>query len=220
MKPFLIFFILSVMLQANSCYSIRILSMKNELGAEKAQNILQKDYVKNIKFSTLQKENNFNFINQKKGNYYAVQLSYFRDKKIMQEILDIIRIKNSGSFVRKESNSLCSPKEPIDKEKQTEIVIKEIEVVKKVEVIKEIEVIKEVKVIQHSQLFLILFIITTLLLIAISYLLYISKKELLKVNKLLDEKDTKDEFGLDDLDFDDIDFDIDEDFLQDIGDIK
>lgn len=205
-------------LHSESCYSIRILSMNSDSSAKKASQILQDKYEKNKLFASLQKEYNLSFTREKKGNYYVVELNCFTNQIILQEVIDIVRIDYKDAFVRKGESSSCTKNLKIQTNEKIKIIYKE--VIKEVEIIKEIEVMKEVKIVQHSKLFLLLFIISVLALVSVSYLLYISKQKLLKSNKLLEEKDSNDEFGLDDIDFDDMDFDVDEDFLENIDDIK
>jgi len=211
---FLVLLLWSFSLQANSCYSVRIFSMTSEKNAIAAQKTLQKKFQQDSKFVELQTECDFKFISKKKGKYYAVQLSYLNNKIELQKVLDIVRSTYKDSFVRKENSSLCV-KEPKVKEK-IKIVTKEI--IREVEKIKKVEVIKKVKV--ESSLFLTLFLVTLLALCIVMYFLYRSQREIKKLNQLLAEKELNSGLDFEEIDFEEIDFDIDEEFLDDLQDLK
>lgn len=204
--------IFSISLYSDTCYSIRILSLKSNSSANIARQTLQNKYEKNKLFTSIQKQYKLNFTKKKIGEYYVIKLNCFTNTSVLQEVLDIIRVDYKDVFVRKEQRNECAKRLNIQSDKKVKIIYKE--------VIKEVQTIKVVKVIEHSKVFLFLFLFCFLALIFISYLLYTSKKELVKVNKLLAQKEEQDGFGLEDIDFDDIDFDIDEDFLTDFDDIN
>jgi len=199
---------------ANASYlrTIRIASFDKNINAENFLKDAKESIKKYDNILELQKVWDFKFKVRKSGKYYVVLAEPFRDRKVLQEVLDTLRLRFNGLYVTKLDPSLLEEEKEMEKIsiqsetipiiepveiKQVEIAPVEIEekeskIIIKEEVQKtqpEIEKLKPKKT--NYTIWQLLFVITFLLLIIIFiFLLKIRRENEKYINQLMinDEK--------------------------------
>jgi len=135
--------------------TIRIGTYPNESTAKEALNEIQKYASNNPTISTLQREWDFKFKERQSGKYYITLVEPFRDRSVLQQVLDNLRLVYPDIYVTRLKSYVSAPKKipepkniivkesfPILKKEQASVVIEkktEIPVEKKVE-LKKVEV--------------------------------------------------------------------------------
>jgi len=117
MKLFSLFFILFIFtssIEASYLRSIRIGSYPNEKAAEMALSELNEFIAIHKNIVELQKEWNFTFKQRRSGKYYITLAEPFRDRKVLQEVLDTLRLGYRDVYVtRLKVKPLVKKKEPV-----------------------------------------------------------------------------------------------------------
>ena len=146
MRFLIIFMIFASLLEAQYLRTIRIGTYPNESSAIKALEEIQKYTSSNPTISNLQKEWDFTFKERKSGKYYITLAEPFRDRDVLQQVLDnlrlvypdiyVTRLKSAPAFkktTKKEDEhkdkvkaDVVLNKEPITVEKPFELIHKKI----------------------------------------------------------------------------------------------
>jgi len=119
---YILFFLLTVtLLQAEYLRTIRIGTFPDEDSAKKALKDLQEYAKENEAIAKLQQEWDFEFKERKSGNYYITLAEPFRDRAVLQTVLDnlrlnypdiyVTRLKSYKPFVPKKEEEQTLPKE-------------------------------------------------------------------------------------------------------------
>lgn len=148
---YILFFLLTVtLLQAEYLRTIRIGTFPDEKSAKEALVKLQKYAQENEAISRLQKEWDFEFKERASGKYFITLAEPFRDRDVLQEVLDnlrlaypdiyVTRLKSYKPFEKKQSTSPTNTtikqeeKKPIQKAPKTVVETKKEEQVEKKEI--------------------------------------------------------------------------------------
>jgi len=124
---YILFFLLTLtLLQAEYLRTIRIGTFPSEASAQKALQKLQKYAKENKTIANLQKEWDFEFRERKSGKYFITLAEPFRDRTVLQEVLDNLRLEYPDIYVtRLKSYKPFVPKKPeklLEKKSEEELL--------------------------------------------------------------------------------------------------
>lgn len=188
-------------LNAEYLRTIRISTFLTNDDAQEALIKLDEFKQKHPDMLELQKEWNFEFKARKSGEYYITFVEPFTDRVVLQKVLDILRLEYKDVYVTKLKQEIVKVKEekvfvPLPKEIPNPIVKVESKIKEKIPTTKPTEIKKVIektiqKPAQSTNIWFILFLITSLILAIVLRLFFMLRREnkiYQKSNRIKNEK--------------------------------